>query len=153
MSRAQKRPHKVVLKLADPARLGKISFYETIGARRSIYKDILNQSLQTDRPVEISVEDKYALTQLKQAAKLMKLRLVFGKDETYLYVKPLVIEGELQRLYLLLREPRTLSELQAKHLELNLKDTLENLIGSDQAKVVNGKYALTEKGLRLIAKG
>jgi hypothetical protein len=69
------------------------------------------------------------------------------------FVKVTQLSEAQNRLRLLLREPRTVSELQAKGLELDLKFELANLAEQDLAQLDNkGKWQLTEAGIARLAK-
>ena len=141
-----KRASKVKLTvLKEPTNL---HFTDSIGQRGiSIYVKSISEALNTGGVVQIMSGDAYMKFQLKNAAKKLDLRLVYALEGEYLYVKPIAVAGEEQRLLLLLREPRTENELMGKKLELNLKDTLKKLAANGLAHIHKEKWVLTEKGM------
>ena len=140
-----KRPSKVKLEVVKiPAGL---VFAERVGVGNSIYVQKLQQALGTGSVIQIAAGDSYMRSQLRTAAKKIKARLVFAVSGEFEYVKPLIVEGEAQRLMVLLRAPRTLAELESKKFELHLSHTLADFAKNGLAHEHNGKWVLTEKGL------
>ena len=140
-----KRASKVKLEVVKiPAGL---VFVERLRGKESIYVRKLQEALASGSVVQISAGDAYMRSQLSQAAKKIKARLVFAAHGEFEYVKPLIVEGEAQRLMILLREPRTFAELEAKKLELHLTNTLADFAKNGLAHEHRGKWVLTEKGL------
>jgi hypothetical protein len=127
-----KGPSKVKLDVVkSPAGL---IFVDRIAGKDSIYVRKLQEALASSSVIQISAGDSYMRSQLRIAAKKIKARLVF-------------VEGESQRLMVLLREPRTLSELEAKRFELRLSATLAEFAKNGIAHELRGKWVLTEKGM------
>lgn len=148
-----KRPAKVKMQLVAAAKVSHLTFSDALGGRKSVYKDILVQACQSGQAIEITDGDSYALIQFKVTAKKLKLRLLYAKSEGSLYIKAVRIEGEVHRLFLLLREPRSVAELEGKKLELDLRTTLSEQTNTGLVKAVVGKdkterYVLTEAGLK-----
>jgi hypothetical protein len=141
-----KRAVKEKLEVVKPA--SNLHFSDSIGQRAvSVYTKALTEALNTGGAVVIMLADAYMKHQLKASAKKLGVRLVFAIDGDKLYVKPLVVEGDIKRLMLFLREPRTENELMGKKLELHLKNTLAKLAQDGVAHFYRDKWVLTEKGL------
>jgi hypothetical protein len=142
---------KQKLQLTPLVQLAKLTFSEQLGRAHSTYRDHLVQALQGNMAVTILSANKYMLQQFKNAAKKLKLRLVFAVDGDNLHIKPMRLEGEGKRLLLLLREPRTLSELKSKGLECDLDTELKIALGRGVVKEAGkGRYQCTEAGLKLL---
>lgn len=139
-----KRAGKVKLEVVKPA--AHLHFSDTIG-QRGIYTQKLSEALNTGGVVLIMAGDAYMKHSLKKAAAALNMKLMYALDGDFLYVKPLVVDGDLKRLLLLLREPRTENELMAKKLELHLRNSLAKLAGDGLAHFHKEKWVLTEKGL------
>jgi hypothetical protein len=88
--------------------------------------------------------------QLKKTAAKLNVKLVYALDGDFLYIKPIAVDGDLKRLLLLLREPRTVNELMAKKLELHLQNSLSKLAADGLAHLYKEKWVLTEKGLNTL---
>lgn len=144
-----KRPAKPKLDVVKPP--AAIKFVETLGwGKGSVYALKLTEALNADACVLIKNDDAYMKHQLRVAAKKMKLRLVYGLSGDDLYIKPIMLDGELKRLMLWLREPRTVLELESKKLELDLQKALQQLARDGTAQVVKDKWVLTEKGQKVL---
>lgn len=144
-----KRPSKVKLEIVAPP--SHLKFVDSIGHGTSVYIQKLLEALNAGRAIQIVASDHYMRSQLRQAAVKLKLKLLYALDGDALYVKPVQIEGELKRLVLLLRERRTLAELQSKKLELHLDNSLTQLAKDGIAHAIGDKWVLTEKGLDTLA--
>ena len=142
-----KRQDKIKLTVVvKPA--ANLHFSDSVGGRGiSIYVKAISEALNTGGAVQIVSGDAYMKQQLKNAAKKLNLRLVYALEGEHLLVKPIAVEGEEQRLLLLLREPRTENELAGKKLELHLKDTLKKLAANGLAHIHKEKWVLTERGM------
>jgi hypothetical protein len=141
-----KRATKVKLEVIKPA--AHLHFSDSVGQRGiSIYTQKLSEALNTGGVVQIMAADAYMKHQLKVTAKKLNVKLVYALDGEFLYVKPLAVDGDLKRLMLLLREPRSENELMSKKLELHLKNTLAKLAADGLAHFHKEKWVLTEKGL------
>jgi hypothetical protein len=140
-----KRPDKIKLDLCE-APPG-LMFTEFIGRKDSVYVRKITEALSSASVISIAAADTYLRMQFQKAAKKLKMKLVFAQAGDLLYIKPIVIEGELKRLLLLLREPRTLVELQTKKLELHLENSLSGLAKDGLAHFQKDKWKLTEKGM------
>lgn len=141
-----KRAANVKLNVVKPA--AHLHFSDSIGQRGiSIYVLKLSEALNTGGAVQIMASDAYMKYQLKAAAKKLALKLVYALDGEFLYVKPIAVDGDIKRLLLLLREPRTENELMAKKLELHLKNSLSKLAADGLAHFHKEKWVLTEKGM------
>jgi hypothetical protein len=144
-----KRADKVKFKVIIPA--ANLHFSDSVGTRGiSIYTKAISEALNTGGAVQIMSGDAYMKQQLKKAAEKLSLKLVYALEGEYLYVKPLVVEGEQKRLMLLLREPRTENELMAKKLELHLPNTLKKLAADGLAHLHKEKWVLTERGMDVL---
>lgn len=141
-----KRPIKIKLEVVKiPPGL---HFSDSIGQRGvSIYVAKLSEALNSGGAIQVKADDGYMKTQLRMAAGKLKVKLVYALDGDSLYIKPLAIEGELKRLMVLLREPRSVPELQAKKFELHLSNTLADLASQTLAHLHKDKWVLTEKGM------
>lgn len=140
-----KRPDKVKFDVVKiPAGL---TFCEGVGRSDSIYVRKLNEALSSGGVIQITDKDAYLRSQLKMAAKKLKVKLVYATAGGFVYVKPIAIEGELKRLLLLLREPRKLAWLQTQKLELHLENSLADIARDGLAHMHKEAWVLTEKGL------
>lgn len=144
-----KRPEKVSFKLVRPT--STMIFNESLG-KASIYVAKLNEAVNSDHVIQVAEGDTYMLQQLRAAAKKIPLRLVFAKDNGCVFVKPIRQSGEEDRLVALLREPRTVDELRAKRLELDIEGALQRLARGGFAHIFKGKWVLTESGMDLVPK-
>jgi len=142
-----KRPDKIKFELVKPA--SGLVFIDSL-RQDSVYVSKLLEAVNSDQVIKVLADDKYLLTQLKTAGKKMHLRLVYAKDSTCVYVKPIKATDQEERLILLLREPRTVDELKAKKLELHVEDTLHRLAKQGTAHLYRGKWVLTEAGMDMI---
>lgn len=142
-----KRPVKIKLDVVKTIPAGLVFVDSLFGSRGSVYVAKLTEALGCGGVVQITVGDAYVKSQLAQAAKKMKVKLVFAVQGEYVYIKPVAVEGEQRRLLLLLREPRTLAELDGKKLELNLGNSLAQFVKDGIAHEVKGKWVLTERGM------
>lgn len=141
-----KRATKAKMEVVKPA--GHLHFSDSIGQRGiSIYLVKLTEALNTGGAVQIMKDDAYMKHQFKKTAKNLGVKLVYALDGDFLYIKPIALDGDLKRLMLLLREPRTLNELMAENLELHLQDTLSKLAADGLAHLHKEKWVLTAKGL------
>jgi hypothetical protein len=145
-----KRPDKTKLEVVKPP--AGITFVDALvrGGRVSVYQQRITEALSTSGCVQIVVKDNYALMQLRKAAKALKVKLVYAISGEAMYIKPIAIEGEKQRLILLLRESRTLNYLRGKKLELHLENTLAELAKDGLAMVKGDEWRLTLKGMDLL---
>ena len=120
---------------------------------RSLYKDKLQAAIQNGHVVRIAAGDAYMRSQFMQAAKKLGMKLLSAQDGQYAYLKPIAPSEAQHSLLMLLREPRTLDELRAKHLELDLNVELQALRDHGAAEIVKHlnvqKWRLTEAGLKL----
>lgn len=150
MANTPKRPEKVVMQLITNVPSG-LDFQESISMpRKSEYVDMLNRMLTTGGCVKVLAEDKYLINQFKGAAKKINLKLMYSVQGPDLYIKPVAQSEAEKRLTLLLRYPRSLSELQMAKLELHLVNTLERLVEQGIVHFHKNKYVLTEKGMDLV---
>lgn len=141
-----KRPLKVKLEVVKPP--ANLHFSDSVGQRGvSIYIAKLSEALNSGGAVQIKSDDSYMRFQLRAAAVKLKVKLVYALDGEHLYIKPLAIEGEQKRLMILLREPRTVAELQTKKLELHLENSLADFARQGLAHLHKNNWVLTEKGL------
>ena len=144
-----KRSTKVKLEVVKPA--AHLHFSDTIGQRGiSIYMQKLSEAMNTGGAVQIMKDDAYMRHQLKKTAAKLNVKLVYALDGDFLYIKPIAVDGDLKRLLLLLREPRTVNELMAKKLELHLQNSLSKLAADGLAHLYKEKWVLTEKGLHTL---
>ena len=145
-----KRPNKTKFEVVRTMPPGLV-FLDEICGKGSIYVTKLNEALTSGDAVQITAGDAYMKQQLKMAAKKLKVKLVYAIQDDSLFVKPVAIDGERKRLMLLLREPRSISELEAKKLELHLNDTLASFNKDGLAHLHRDKWVLIERGLDAIA--
>lgn len=146
-----KRGTKVKLEVAKPPSALKFSENLLGGRGISIYAAKLSEAISADAAIRVMADDHYMRHQLRAQAKKMKLRLVFAIEGEYLWVRPLLVEGEQKRLLLWLREPRTLNELHAKGLELDIDSELQRLVRAGLVVLQKGQYHLTGEGMKLVA--
>jgi hypothetical protein len=127
-----------------------LCFSDSVGRSDSVYQRMVVQALNAGQAVKIMANDAYMRHQLKKAAEKLKVKLVYAAAGEELYVKPIAIDGELKRLVLLIREPRTISEIQSAKLELHVENSLSGLAkdGLAHVKTIRGeqRWTLTEKG-------
>ena len=141
-----KRAAKVKLEVVKPG--AHLHFSDSVGQRGiSIYTLKLTEALNKGECVQIMKDDAYMKHQLKATAKKLCLKLVYALDGDFLFVKPIAVDGDLKKLMLMLREPRTENELAAKKYELHLKNALAKLAADGLAHFHREKWVLTEKGL------
>ena len=147
-----KRPDKISFKLVKPP--NDAFFVDELFRKDSIYCSKLTEALNSDCVVQAAKDDKYLINQLRTAAKKLKIRLVFAQSGEFILVKPIRSSGEEERLVLLLREPRTMIELQQTKppLELHLENTLQRMEKLGTAHIHRGKWVLTEAGFDLLPK-
>ena len=103
--------------------------------------------------MKIGQDDASALMQLRKHAKACGLLLMFAKADGFLFVKGFIPSEEQQRLYLLLREPRTVDELKTKGLQMGLVGELQELQNRGHAQIHRGKWQLTEAGSAALLPG
>ena len=143
---AVKKLSKTKMEVVKPP--SHLFFKDSLSRRDSIYTNKLTEAVNTDSVILVLAADKYVQTQFKNAAKKLSLRLVFAEDGENVYIKPLAMTTDQKRLMLLLREPRTLAELQGSRLELHLPNTLADFAAKGIAHIVKDKWVLTPKGVR-----
>ncbi len=132
-------------------------FADQIARKDSLYIFKLQEAIDKQGAIEVLSTDKYLQMQIRKTALKMNIRLLWATSNGNVYIKPIIPSGYEERLYLLLREPRTMDELKAAKLELDLKSTLEKLImnglGNYISKGVHvGKFQLTERGINTLLK-
>lgn len=150
-----KRPDNIKLEVVKAP--SGIRFADSVGRADSVYQRKLSEALATDSTIKINAADAYMRVQLRKAAEKLRLRLVYGIEGEFMYVKPIAVDGELKRLMLLLREARTVNELEGAKLELHLGKSLERL---DKDKLAHSltkggatRWVLTEKGFDTLGEG
>jgi hypothetical protein len=99
-----------------------------------------------DMMLKILASDPSSLMQLKNRAKKAGLALLFAREEEYLYIRAYIPSEEQTRLVLLLREPRTVNELRAKGLTMNLEAELHTMAQRGHAVFKKEKWQLTDSG-------
>jgi hypothetical protein len=104
-----------------------------------------------DAILKIQADDQSSLTQLRTQAKKDGLTLLFARHEDYVFVRAFVPSEAVNRLVLLLREPRTMNELRGAKLELNIETEVQSLIAHGHAQHRAGKYQLTDRGQEELA--
>jgi hypothetical protein len=144
-----KRPTKVKLEVGTPP--ASVRFSDSSYTAGSVYVQKLQEALNSDKAVKITTTDSYMRNQLRQAATKLKVKLLFANDGEFQWVKPVAVEGELKRLMLWLREPRTVAELEGKKFELHLSNSLQQLAKDSLAVFAKEKWALTDKGQKAVA--
>jgi len=147
-----KRPDKVTFKLVKPP--NEAIFVDELFRKDSIYCSKITEALNSDSVIQVSKDDKYLVNQLRNAAKKLKIRLLFAQHLESILVKPIRTSGEEERLVLLLREGRTVNELQGVRppLQLHLEDALQRMAKHGTAHLHRGKWVLTEAGFDLVPK-
>lgn len=124
-----------------------LKFEPTIG-RRAFWVDQINLLRgDPDLMLKILASDKSSITQLQVKAKKENVRLLWAQKDDFLFVRAWVPSEAQARLTLLLREPRTVNELKARGLELNLEAELEALAKRGMCAYKAGKWQLTSVGL------
>lgn len=145
-----KRGDKVKLEVVKAS--SHLKFVESLGRRGvSVYVLKLTEALNSDSVVQIDAGDAYMKHQLNLAAKKLQIKLLYALDGKYLFIRPVLLDGELKRLMLWLREPRTSPELESKKFELHLSNSLASLARDAMAHCVKDKWVLTDKGKAAIA--
>lgn len=123
-----------------------LAFAPTLG-RRGYWEEQINLLRgDPDGMLRLNADDTSSLMQLRKRAKDAKLQLLFARDGEYLYVRAHIPSEEQHRLILLLREPRTVNELKARGIEVNLEAELQALATKGWAEFKGGKWRLTPKG-------
>lgn len=150
-----KRPTKTKLELVDFKLAPKnLIFDDGAGSRtrKSFYKDKLIDAAQKEQFICILKEDTYLLSQFKVKAKKLKLQLAFAEHGDNLYIKVMLLEGEMKKLFLWLREFRTFNELKGKNLELDLQNSLDESIKKGIVVYQRDKlaYRLTDEGVQML---
>lgn len=85
---------------------------------------------------------------LRKAAEKLGMDLAFARNSGDVLVRIITLSESQHRLLLLLREARTLNELKASDLELNVEQELKDLAAQSHASLDRqGKWKLTEEGL------
>ncbi len=98
--------------------------------------------------LKIKAEDQSSLTQIRNKARLVGMDLAYAREGEYVFIKFIELTEEVQRLMLLLREPRTISELQAARIEgLNLQQTLQDMASDGLVALTKSKWQLTDRGV------
>ena len=100
-----------------------------------------------DKCLKLRRGDASSLMQIRAKAKKTNLILLFAEDGDFVYVSAFLPDENQSRLYLLLREPRTLDELRAKRIELNVEQELQRLLARGHAEFRKSKWQLTAKGI------
>lgn len=142
--KAQSRPKNIKLEVLPVPPLLR---FEESARRDSLYRRKLEEAINSSGAIRIMLADKYMAHQFKAAAKKMHVKLLFADQGEFLWIKPVVVDGDVKRLILLLREPRSLMQLQGAKLELHLQNTLSQLAGDRVAHYHKEKWVLTEKGM------
>lgn len=98
--------------------------------------------------LKIRHDDQSSLTQVRNKARLVGMDLAFAREGDFVFIKYVELTEELKRLMLLLREPRTLAELQAHKIEgLNLQQSLQDMASEGVCALSKGKWQLTDQGV------
>ena len=100
--------------------------------------------------VKIREEDSSSLLQLRQKAKRRSIQLLVARRDGFVYVKAFIPSEDQLRLFLWLREPRTVEALKAKGLELDIVAELTRLEDAGHAIRKDGKWRLTPAGMAAI---
>ncbi len=145
-----KRGERVKLEVVKPS--SHLKFVDSLGRRGvSVYVLKLTEALNSDSVVQIDAGDAYMKHQLTMAAKKIQVKLLYALEGKSLFIKPVLLDGEMKRLMLWLREPRTPAELESKKFELHLSNSLASLARDAMAHCVKDKWVLTDKGKAAIA--
>lgn len=131
--------------------LPEVRFAATLG-RGGYWSDRVNLLRGDPEAVlKINAGDQSSLTQLRTQAKKDGLTLLFARSGDHVFIRAFIPSEALNRLVLLLREPRTINELRRSKLELNLEGELQALIAHGHAQHRAGKYQLTDRGQEELA--
>jgi hypothetical protein len=142
MGRPSKSPAAAVRipnpEFVSPADLpSNIVFGRNLMGGRGVWQDRFN-SLQAspDNVLRLSANDQSGITQI-----------LWAKAGDFVYVKAFMPSEAQRALILLLREPRSLNELHARKLEVNVEFELQRLAQYGHAEFRASKWQLTEAGI------
>jgi hypothetical protein len=142
-----------VCELLPPTQASKLIFQDSINKGRGFWFDKLVEMRNAPgSALKLLASDKSSLSQVKTKAKALGMRLLYAADGEFVCVKLVELAGDLERLMLLLREPRGLNELrgQTPPLELDLTHELQRLGRRGQAVEKAGKWQLTAEGQAVV---
>lgn len=125
-----------------------IVFEDSSRKTRSVYVEKITTALADGSYICVLAADTYVKTQLQQAAKKLKVRLAYGHHGENVYIRVIQLSDQQKRLCLWLREPRTLNDLRAQKLELDIEAEVERLVLEGSVSSKDGKYRLTEHGAK-----
>ncbi len=123
-----------------------LHFQESL-QRQGYWVEQINRLIANpDKMLKIHADDSSSLQQIRNKAADRKVKLLFARQADFIYVRIWMPSEEQQRLVLLLREPRTVNEIKAKGLEVNVESELKYMSERAQAEFKNGKWQLTKRG-------
>ena len=116
--------------------------------RPSPYVAKLQELSATPDAVLVIGDNAGQLVSLRKAAEKLGFDLSYARNNGDVLVRIVTMSESQNRLLLLLREPRTLNELRAADLELNIESELKDLAESDHASLdKQGRWKLTPAGM------
>lgn len=137
------------LQFLEPREVSSHIVFRRNSARHSVFADALNRiAAKPGSALKIGTN---LLQSVKNAAKKLGVDLVFGEDGADILVRIVILSESQRRLFLLLREPRTIDELKTKKLELSVEDELGRLSSQGLVKLdKRGNWQLTASGVERI---
>jgi hypothetical protein len=148
-----KKVDKFKCELVAAAQYQKLSFAPSLSKLGFWRERMAELAAAPDKFLKLRGDDTSSVQQAKHRAKDLGLKLLFAREGEFVFIKAVKVEGDQKRLLLLLREPRTVNDLKAKTLELDIDAELKALKveGVAELNAKLGTWKLTEKGLGLIA--
>ena len=146
MPRAAKTPLK--LKIVKSKEVPSTVVFSRSLLRPSPYVAKLQELSATPDAVLVIGDSAGQIISVRKAAEKLGLDLAFARSNGDVLVRIMTLSESQHRLFLLLREARTLNELKASDLELNVEQELKDLAAQSYASLDRqGKWKLTEEGL------
>lgn len=132
-----------VVKLKDHRHL---SFSSSL-LRGGYWAERLNELLsEPDNLLKLAEGDQSSLTQIRTVAKKRGVPLLFSKATGFVFIRAWVPSEDQSRMILLLRELRTVDEIRAAKVELNVEQELVTMSSRGHVVKRGNKWQLTDKG-------
>ena len=145
MPKASKALKLAIVKVKD---LPSATVFQRSLLRASVYTEALLQLSATPDAALRIADNPGQIVQVKKAAEKLGFSLLFARIDHDIAIKIVQLSDSQRRLQLLLREPRTLNELRAANLELDLDSELKDMAKDGFAKIdTKGRWLLTEVGM------
>lgn len=129
-----------------PEKIPAVTFSRTFN-RMAFWDRKLDDLIASDGgALALAETDSSSITQIRTKAKKRGLQLLVARSNGHVYVKLFMPSEDQRRLVLWLREPRTVDDLKARRLELDVTSELARMEVAGQAAKRNGKWQLTKEG-------